>query len=953
MRQVLWRLLLPLLMILSGAPLSAVTAVTGDHFPNGVALAVTTPAQTGNLGPTAIGSTNAFSLSMTVGPDVTLTDIQVVTLGTSGKEFTRTDSTTLGVTDTEISVSVAFAPQFPGLITGALICRGYYTSDPSTTVTLFTLPLAGTGLGPMVNFVPASGNYLQTFGGTIGLSQPVQLALDGAGNLYFADYNGSDVVKATGAILSQVDFSGVPGGLGNVGGVAVDGDGTIYASDSTNTQLVTRDIFGTVASITAPSNFQTALNNLGALATDASGNLYIADTGNNRVVRFEPFNPNADTWDEFVMGTPSATPPTIGSLAGIAVAPDGTLYLADSANHQVLKVTQPFTATAAFTNVDVGFPLGAPNGLATDRMGNLYIADRSSLFILRVTPAGAVSVLDQQSSDAPQSLAVMGSGDVLAIYASGHVGKILLSQPPSLGFADTFVGATSSDSFQSVAVTNLGTQDLTIATAYPTDFPVTSGDPNLIGSTIPAGASRDVSVNFTPQSIGALSEAVVLTDNNLNVAGTQQQIQVSGNGRAASTSIALAGDYGRAAPGSPWLVRAAATVVNTSVGNAPVTQGTVRFSITFSPANGGPPLGYLPQTVPLNGSGVAIFTLTPATPGSYAISASYIPPGPAYLASGPASTTVTLPQNVPTVTLGSSQNPAPYQTPVTFTATITPAATGYIPVPAAGPTGTVTFFDGANQLAITPVVSGTATSAPFTLAPGPHSITAQYSGDFNYALTTSSPLSQTVLAAPASATTVSLNSSPNPAVASAPVTLTAKVTATAAGAGIPSGSVTFMDGSTALATVPLDATGTATTTTTSLNAGSQFLFQTHSLTAAYNGAALFLASTSAARSQVVYKTLAKVTLVSSKSKAKAGTQVTFTATLAPTAGATATPSGSVKFYDSTIAGTTLLGTQPLGNGTATLSTSSLKVGIHAITVTYGGDANYLAGAGAAGEVITN
>ncbi len=92
------------------------------------------------------------------------------------------------------------------------------------------------------------------------------------------------------------------------------------------------------------------------------------------------------------------------------------------------------------------------------------------------------------------------------------------------------------------------------------------------------------------------------------------------------------------------------------------------------------------------------------------------------------------------------------------------------------------------------------------------------------------------------ATTSSLATSPNPSDYGAAVTLTASVTAPS---GIPSGSVTFKDGSTSLGSPSLNASGQATFTTSALAAG------THSLTAVYGGTRTYAGSTSAAISQTV------------------------------------------------------------------------------------------------------
>src|SRR5262249_57426451 len=106
---------------------------------------------------------------------------------------------------------------------------------------------------------------------------------------------------------------------------------------------------------------------------------------------------------------------------------------------------------------------------------------------------------------------------------------------------------------------------------------------------------------------------------------------------------------------------------------------------------------------------------------------------------------------------------------------------------------------------------------------GNHSITAAYAGDTNFTGSTSSALTQVVVA---TASTTALTATPNPATAGTAVTFVAAVTGSG---GTPTGSVTFKDGVTTLSTVPLDGTGHASLMTSALSAGG------HSLTAAYGG----------------------------------------------------------------------------------------------------------------------
>ena len=209
----------------------------------------------------------------------------------------------------------------------------------------------------------------------------------------------------------------------------------------------------------------------------------------------------------------------------------------------------------------------------------------------------------------------------------------------------------------------------------------------------------------------------------------------------------------------------------------------------------------------------------------------------------------------------SSGLPAPGQS-VTLTATISHGT--------AMPTGTVTFKAGTTVLATVAVGSaGTATytSSAFTVAT--HAITAVYSGDSNYAGSTSAAFSQVVNQA---ATTTSLASPVNPSTFGQSVTLTATVAAVAPGTGTPAGSVQFYDGTTLLGSHGLTG-GVATLVTTKLATG------TNTIIAVYVASADYLTSTSSALSQVVDKANTKTTLASSPNPSTSGATVTFTATV--------------------------------------------------------------------------
>lgn len=189
-------------------------------------------------------------------------------------------------------------------------------------------------------------------------------------------------------------------------------------------------------------------------------------------------------------------------------------------------------------------------------------------------------------------------------------------------------------------------------------------------------------------------------------------------------------------------------------------------------------------------------------------------------------TTTTLSASATAVTAGGS---------VKLTATVAGASgsTGT-------PSGTVTFYEGTTELGTGTLASGVATYTTTTLPVGSDSIKATYGGDTNFSGSTSSAVVVVVSAAMTTVgTSTALTASPSSAVSGTSVGFTATVTA-ASGTAVPTGTVTFKDGSTTLGTGTLNGSGVATYATSSLGVGS------HSVTAVYGGTTGFTGSTSGA-----------------------------------------------------------------------------------------------------------
>jgi hypothetical protein len=290
-------------------------------------------------------------------------------------------------------------------------------------------------------------------------------------------------------------------------------------------------------------------------------------------------------------------------------------------------------------------------------------------------------------------------------------------------------------------------------------------------------------------------------------------------------------------------------------------------SITF--IDGATTLG----TTTLDSTGLANITTSSLAAGSHVITGKYT--GDANFL---ASTSGVLPFSVTQATdfigLTPSANSVAKGQTVTLTATVSDTTTSDTLVP----TGSVTFKDGATTLGSAALnASGVASFGVSTLALGSHSITALYGGDSNFPSATSAVASISVVQG---TDAVALASSSNSVTAGKSVTFTATVSNTVTGDTlVPTGTVTFKDGSTVLGSPALNASGVATFATTTLAVGS------HTITAQYAGDANFPAAASSSLIEVVTAVPDYTLTASAPSQTvKAGSPATFTITLTPSNG---------------------------------------------------------------------
>jgi trimeric autotransporter adhesin len=276
-----------------------------------------------------------------------------------------------------------------------------------------------------------AGNGKEGFSGDGGKAISAQLgfttdiAVDSAGNLYIASLSHHRIRKVTPAgIITTIAGNGVPGCSGDGGkamsaqlhspdGVAVDLKGNIYIADLSNYRIrkVTPDgAIATVAGNGADDSGKATSARLRlphGVTVDSAGNLYIADTGYNRIRKVTPAGVitiiAGDGLGGFYGDGGKAASAKLDCPDNVAVDSAGNLYIADTDNHRIRKITPSGAIATVAGNGTIGFSgdggqaasaqLNFPSGVAVDSAGSLYIADSWNHRIRKITPAGVITTI--------------------------------------------------------------------------------------------------------------------------------------------------------------------------------------------------------------------------------------------------------------------------------------------------------------------------------------------------------------------------------------------------------------------------------------------------------------------------------------------------------------------------------------------------------------------------------
>jgi hypothetical protein len=252
---------------------------------------------------------------------------------------------------------------------------------------------------------------------------PFGLTVDTNGNVYVADSANDTIRKVTsaGVVTTLAGLAGNMGSANGTGGgarfyypygVSADTNGNIYVADSGNNNIRKVTSTGVVTTLAGLAGSSGTNNGTGSaarfyfpcgVAVDTAGNVYVADTGNNTIRKVTPAE--VVTTLAGLAGNSAGSTDGTGSAArfysaGVAVDTDGNVYVADSANNTIRKVTPVGANWVVMTLVGQAGVAGSANGtnsaarfnwpafMTVDNAGNLYVADEHNDTIRKVTPVG-------------------------------------------------------------------------------------------------------------------------------------------------------------------------------------------------------------------------------------------------------------------------------------------------------------------------------------------------------------------------------------------------------------------------------------------------------------------------------------------------------------------------------------------------------------------------------------
>jgi hypothetical protein len=501
----------------------------------------------GKTAPAPCSQTMTLTYSVTASG--TLGAPKALTTGAPNLDYTLANGSTCTGSVTQgktCKVNVTFAPIAPGSRRGAV-----QIVDSSGNV-LATTYIYGSGVGPLIGFLPGQPRSLGTSTGNASLV-PSSIATDASGDVFVVDPNrGTPVIKELVAVDGVIPDNPVIKVLTGSGyfptGLAVDGAGNVFFTDGGWAYTI-KNYRAAVRELPAAGGYST-IKTFGVtfvapvgIAADGSGNVFVGD-GNYPASVSEVFAASGYTTSKKLGGDFAFLSPWALTLDN-----SGNLFVADrnccpyTGSIFELPASDGYSTVKAINSPGIGGEDGVPGayGFAIDPAGNLFTILDSHLLVEflavdGVLPPSPAIALEYVPTAFVNAMAIDGRGNLYFASYDPMLVQELPFSAPSLTFADTYVGRVSSDSPQSIQIQNQGnaTLDVTSFSISPPNWYEVPGsgtpaDCATSFSLLP-GTGCNVSITFKPTQPDSLTGTLSVVDNSLNLDGGAQSVQLLGEG---------------------------------------------------------------------------------------------------------------------------------------------------------------------------------------------------------------------------------------------------------------------------------------------------------------------------------------------------------------------------------------------------------------------------------------